>query len=496
MPPQELPYTARYEMEQLGSAYRDSQGGADAKSFQKLIEGILPGRKASRTKTESLDELLKRFGFDEEQHESIQADLKSGRFGLAQNRLPANTSIEDVRPEDIIDTRADVEQKFTDIGARAIAAGEVAVITLAAGVGSRWTEGAGVVKGLHPFAQFESQHRSFLEVHLAKSRKASAGRPITHVFTTGYMTHQPIEEHLQQHDNYAYDGRVILSPGRYVGLRTIPMVRDLRFFWGETTQQVLDEQQEKMRESVRGSLMRWAQATGEGTDYRDNMPMQCLHPVGHWYEIPNMLRNGTLHSMLGQQPELKYLMLHNVDTLGASVTPELLGLHIDSGKCMSFEVIARRLEDRGGGLARVNGQSRLVEGLAMPREEDEFNLSYYNSMTTWIDIDQMLATFALERADLGNTAKVDEGVRALGLRMPTYITIKDVKKRWGNGQEDVFPVSQFEKLWSDMSGLSEVSTNFFVVPLMRGQQLKEQAQLDGWLRDGSAAFVQDLCKWS
>jgi hypothetical protein len=31
--------------------------------------------------------------------------------------------------------------------------------------------------------------------------------------------------------------------------------------------------------------------------------------------------------------------------------------------------------------------------------------------------------------------------------MPTYITIKDVKKRWGHGQEDVFPVSQFEKLW-------------------------------------------------
>ena len=22
--------------------------------------------------------------------------------------------------------------------------------------------------------------------------------------------------------------------------------------------------------------------------------MQCLHPVGHWYEVPNLLRNGTL----------------------------------------------------------------------------------------------------------------------------------------------------------------------------------------------------------
>ena len=496
MPAQDLPHTARYQMEQLGSAYRNCDGGDEAKSFQKLIEGILPGRKTSRTKSETLDQLLKRLGFDEEQHESIQADLKSGRFGLAQNRLPANTSIEDVQPRDIIDTREGVDQKLSDIGAKAIAAGEVAVVTLAAGVGSRWTEGAGVVKGLHPFAQFDSQHRSFLEVHLAKTRKASSGKPITHVFTTGYMTHQPMEEHLQHQNNYGYAGRVILSPGRYVGLRTIPMVRDLRFYWEETTQQVLDEQQQKMRESVRGSLIRWAQTCGEGSDYRDNMPMQCLHPVGHWYEIPNMLRNGTLHSMLTDQPELKYLMLHNIDTLGASIKPELLGMHIDSGKCMSFEVIARRLEDRGGGLARVNGRTRLVEGLAMPREEDEFSLSYYNSMTTWIDIDQMLATFGLNRDDLGNTDKVDEGVRTLGLRMPTYITIKDVKKRWGNGQEDIFPVSQFEKLWSDMSGLSEVSTNFFVVPLMRGQQLKEQAQLDGWLRDGSAAFVEDLCQWS
>jgi hypothetical protein len=37
--------------------------------------------------------------------------------------------------------------------------------------------------------------------------------------------------------------------------------------------------------------------------------------------------------------------------------------------------------------------------------------------------------------------------------MPTYVTLKDVKKRWGHGQEDVYPVAQFEKLWGDMSAL-------------------------------------------
>ena len=132
----------------------------------------------------------------------------------------------------------------------------------------------------------------------------------------------------------------------------------------------------------------------------------------------------------------------------------------------------------------------------MPREEDEFKLSFYNSMTTWIDIDQLLGVFGLDRKSLDDLEKVDEAIRALSQRMPTYITIKDVKKRWGHGQEDVFPVSQFEKLWSDMSGLREVSCNFFVVPLQRGQQLKQQAQLDSWLRDGTAQFVDSLCQWS
>ena len=65
-------------------------------------------------------------------------------------------------------------------------------------------------------------------------------------------------------------------------------------------------------------------------------------------------------------------MLHNIDTLGADADPAMFGLHLAQDACLTFEVITRRLEDRGGGLARVNGQVRLVEGLAMPREEDEF----------------------------------------------------------------------------------------------------------------------------
>jgi hypothetical protein len=189
------------------------------------------------------------------------------------------------------------------------------------------------------------------------------------------------------------------------------------------------------------------------------------------------------------------LMVHNIDTLGASLDPGLLGYHIDQGATLTTEVITRRIEDRGGGLARLNGQVRLIEGLALPREEIEFSLSYYNSSTTWVNVDQLLAVFGLRRTDLADGDKIAQAIRALAARMPTYITIKDVKKRWGKGHEDIFPVAQFEKLWGDMTALPELKCSYAVVPRFRGQQLKEVDQLDGWLRDGSAAYLEGICDW-
>ncbi len=317
-----------------------------------------------------------------------------------------------------------------------------------------------------------------------------------HVFTTSYLTHEPTSEFLASESLYGYEGPLLLSPGKSVGLRLVPMVRDLQFAWEETPQQMLDQQQEKVRKSLRTALIEWARGQGEASDYTDNLALQCLHPVGHWYEVANLFRNGVLAQLLDERPQLQWLMLHNIDTLGADCDPALLGQHAASGAALSFEVISRRLEDRGGGLARVNGRVRLVEGLALPREDVEFSLSYYNTMTTWIGINALLDTFKITRADLADPQKIAVAIRALAAKMPTYITIKDVKKRWGHGQEDIFPVAQFEKLWGDMTSLPELNSRFVVVSRSRGQQLKDQAQLDGWLRDGSAAFVESLCEWS
>lgn len=461
-----------------------------------LFDRLFP-RGSRATTDRGLRQLLEDLGFDAVQHEQIRSDLVHGRIGLAQNRLPASTKIEDVRDSDatwLVETPTDAPA--AEVGRQALAAGEVAVVTLAAGVGSRWTQGAGVVKALNPFCKLGGAHRSFLEVHLAKSQQAAraAGMPIPHVITTSHLTHEQIAESLAR---LASDPDVpwVLSPGRAVGLRLVPTTRDLRFAWEELSHQTLDEQKQKVRDSLHAALLDWAVSTGEGSDYTDNLPQQCLHPVGHWFEIPNMLRNGVLADLLAQRPQLKWLFLHNIDTLGANLDPAILGEHISGGSCLSLEVIPRRIEDRGGGLARVNGRPRLVEGLAMPNEADDFRLRYYNSLSSWIDIDQLLNFFGLTRDDLADEPRVAAAIREGATRVPTYVTLKDVKKRWGHGQEDVFPVTQFEKLWGDMTSLPEVSSRFFVVPRFRGQQLKDVAQLDGWLRDGSADYVATLCGW-
>lgn len=494
--PQKTSDAQRCDLRQFASAIQD--GNESEFSAARLISRLLPEVNQRSVDDESLESLLVENGFDREQHEKIRSEVLSGRIGLAMNRLSSSTTIEDVSREDLHDQSNDKNRAdFVEAGRRALQNGEVAVLTFAAGVGSRWTQGAGVVKSLHPFYSFDGKHRNFLDIHLAKSRQTERafGCSIPHVFTTSYLTHGPIHDYLTNSYGEQVNKSIHLSPGRSIGLRLVPTERDLRFAWEEIAQQKLDEQKQKLLESARSALLGWAKEAGEASDYTDNLPAQCLHPVGHWYEIPNLIKNGTLTNILARQPNVKYLLAHNIDTLGASIDEALLGWHIRSGQTLSFEVMSKRIDDRGGGLAKIDGRIRLVEGMALPMERDEFRLTYYNTNTSWICVDKLLEAFGLDRESIQDTVLVEDAIRKMALRLPTYLTLKDVKKRWGEGQEDIFPVSQFEKLWGDMTSLLDIESNFAIVSRSRGQQLKDQAQLDSWAQDGSAKFISTLCDW-
>jgi galactokinase/mevalonate kinase-like predicted kinase len=472
--------------------------------FRTMINNLFPvTRGAADSAAARWDEEAERIraenGFDPVQHERLREDLQRGRIGLARNRLPVDLEIRDVDDADLIQAQDRIPRSAIEIGEAALRRGEVAVVTLAAGVGSRWTTGAGVVKAVNPFVGMAGHHRSFLEIHLAKTRaiQEAVGVRVPHVVTTSYLTHAAIERHLARTNNYGHDGPVYLSRGRSIGQRLIPMARDLTFLWEEATHETLDENKQKVRDAGRRAILDWARGQGEGSDYRDNTPIQRFNPPGHFYEVPNLLRNGVMAEILIRHPNLKWLLVHNIDTLGVTLDPGVLGLAAETGATLSFEVIARRIDDRGGGLARVAGRLRLLEGLAQPREETEFALRYYNTLTTWVRIDGLLQTLQLTREDLSREPeKVASAIRALAARVPTYVTIKDVKRRWGHGQEDVFPVAQFEKLWGDLTSLPDLPCAFLAVQRQRGQQLKDAAQLDGWVTDCSGDHVESLCRFS
>ena len=244
---------------------------AELPSTNNTVEGI----NHHKPSNQALNNLLKEQGFDTTLQEHIRSELRSGSIGLAKNRLPVDSKLSDVKEDDVIllNKNAIISRSVHSLGLDALSSGSVGIVTLAAGVGSRWTQGAGVVKALNPFCCIGGKHRNFLDVHLAKNRKVSsdAGITIPHVFTTSWMTHEPIKEYVESLGS----NDIYLSLGSSIGLRMIPTVRDLKFLFQEQKQK-LDEQAQKVQNSLHAALLGWAESNGEGSDYTLNVPKQCL----------------------------------------------------------------------------------------------------------------------------------------------------------------------------------------------------------------------------
>ncbi len=200
---------------------------------------------------------------------------------------------------------AKAHKKYYETGLAALKRGEVAVSESGRRRGLALDPGRGRRESLAPLLQT----RRAAIAPLSKRTSPRAGAlvnsralpcPTSSAPATSRMSRS--RNFLQRQNNYGYPGPLLLSPGRSIGLRFVPTVRDLRFMWEEMPQQMLDEQAQKVRDSLRTALLGWARQAGEASDYTDNVPLQCLHPVGHWFEIPNLLRNGVFAELLDQPP--------------------------------------------------------------------------------------------------------------------------------------------------------------------------------------------------
>ena len=429
------------------------------------------------------------YAVDGERQEANRRLLRTGKIGLRRNRLPGPVS--DARPGDVVippPEGSPLHRELRRRGNQALREGKAAVVTLSGGAGSRWAGGSGVIKALNPFLFIEGRHRSFLEIHLAKSEKTAreTGYRLPHAFTASPLNRAEIGAALRRSRENSFSGRLYLSPSPFLLRRLIPAVRDLRA-----------SSDPRVRR-----FAAWAKKRGEGADFHSPDPFARLHPPGHWFEIPALLLNGALGRIIEDNPRLAVLFVHNLDTLGANLDPAILALHLSSGAALTFEVTPRLWGDSGGFLARTGGRTRIVEGLALPREEDAFRLSWYNSMTCWISLDRFLDFLGLTRAEARDAAKsprarkrVARALQRIENRLPTYVTLKEAREADAAGRGGTVPVAQCEKLWGDMTSFPDLSAAFIAVERKRGQQLKDPDLLDHWMRDGSKEHLLKLCRF-
>jgi hypothetical protein len=266
---------------------------------------------------------------------AVRADLKNGRTGLAQNRLPASTVIETSAPATSPTPRA---ARPTRVG-QARAGDPVARRGGGADARRRRGQpvdaGGGVVKALHPFCKLGGRHRSFVEVHLAKSRRVGDAH--------GAPDPPPDRDeppHARRHRADARRPRAVQLPRPAAALarpgggaaaradRARPALR----LGGDAAEAARRAGARRSARACTPALINWATQAGEASDYTDNLPAQCLHPgrplVRGAQPAPQRRARATAGRAAGAEVPHAAQHRHGRRRPDAS----LVGLHAASGK--------------------------------------------------------------------------------------------------------------------------------------------------------------------
>lgn len=87
-----------------------------------------------------------------------------------------------------------------------------------------------------------------------------------------------------------------------------------------------------------------------------------LYPLGHGDVGPALIESGILE----QEPNVKWIYVCNVDNVMSAPYEGLVGYHIRHGASVTCEVVDRHPGDAGGVLAFVNGRLQIAEDWRLP----------------------------------------------------------------------------------------------------------------------------------
>jgi UTP--glucose-1-phosphate uridylyltransferase len=133
--------------------------------------------------------------------------------------------------------------------------------------------------------------------------------------------------------------------------------------------------------------------TPEGTLFLDAEGEPSVYSTGHG-DLPDALRlSGLLQKFLARGG--KTVWIANIDNLGATVDPTVLGFHLAHGAPVTVEVVEKVGTDKGGVPVRWNGRPIITEEFRLPLGLDPATIRVFNTNTLLVDA-QALADLAME----------------------------------------------------------------------------------------------------
>jgi UTP--glucose-1-phosphate uridylyltransferase len=221
-------------------------------------------------------------------------------------------------------------ERLSALGRAALVRGELAFVVMAGGMATRM---GGVVKALVE----ATEGKTFLELRLLENAALGriAGRPVPLWLMTSDATDAPIREALAR-------------LGAPAHVKTFLQGLSLRL-------------------------------TPGGALFRDSAGEPSSHATGHGDLVDAVRRSGLLETF--RKEGGKVVWITNLDNLGATVDPAILGTFLESPADVMVEVCDKVAGDKGGIPVHAEGCLQVLEEFRLPRDFDASTVRVFNTNT-------------------------------------------------------------------------------------------------------------------
>ena len=341
---------------------------------------------------------LERHHFDAQRFTELAAKLREG----SPEDNVVHGEVTPPEPEDVQslpEPGSRERRELEALGQQALAEGRVAMVVLAGGMATRM---GGVVKALVEALP----GKTFLDLRLAENRALEREYGVSPPLwlMTSHTTEEPIRKVLGAHLN----GDRIATFSQFLSLRLTP----------------------------------------QGDIFLNEAGRPSEHAPGHG-DLPDALQKSSLVQRFVAGGG-RVVMMTNLDNLGGTPDPALIGWHLARENAVTCEVVDKLAGDRGGIPVRVDGRPTVLEEFRLPPSFDPATVRVFSTNVFHFD------------------------ARALAeLSIPwTYFRVKK--------QVDDEPVIQFERLVQEVT--SHLPTGYLRVPRAgadaRFLPVKDMAELD------------------